>query len=139
MKISPILTLNKKRIIYQLFYFLKNGGHHRKTDIIILFFNFVIMFKGKVYLYRKEGEKEEKIEKDFNNEKDFNAYIDKNPDLKTLREFKWEPIKWPALSGFDDFLKDMKGSTFLKEIEKDINKMEKDMELLFNKSRKLLK
>jgi len=97
------------------------------------------MFKGKVYLYRKEGEKEEKIEKDFNNEKDFNAYIDKNPNLKELREYKWEPIKWPALSGFDDFFKEIKGTTFFKEIEKDINKMEKDMELLSNKSRKLLK
>ncbi|MCK9272998.1 hypothetical protein M0P65_05620 [Candidatus Gracilibacteria bacterium] len=97
------------------------------------------MFKGKVYLYRKEGKKEEKIEKDFNNEKDFNAYIDKNPNLKELCEYKWEPIKWPALSGFDDFFKEIKGTTFFKEIEKDINKMEKDMELLFNKSRKLLK
>ena len=100
------------------------------------------MFKGKVYLSKKEGDKEEKIEKEFNNEKDFDAFIDKNPDLKKLRDFKWEPVRWPMLAGFDDLFKDIKklgDRSVFEEAVKEMEKMEKEMEKLFQKTKKLLK
>ncbi|HBA44553.1 TPA: hypothetical protein DEG21_04315 [Patescibacteria group bacterium] len=39
-------------------YFLKNGGHHRKTYIIILFFNFAIMLSIKERLLDNIKEKD---------------------------------------------------------------------------------
>lgn len=99
------------------------------------------MFKWKVHLYKNIDGKEEEIKKDFDNEKDFDAFIDKNPELKKLQEFKWEPIKWPALSSFKDFFEDTKDfwdTDILKELEDDFEKMEKEMKSLFERSRKLL-
>lgn len=64
------------------------------------------MFKGKVHLYKNVDGKEEEIKKTFDNEKEFDAFIDKNPEFKKLQEFQWEPIKWPALSGFKELFDD---------------------------------
>lgn len=100
------------------------------------------MFKGKVHLYKNVDGKEEEVKKEFDNEKEFNAFVDKNQELKKLRDFKWEPIRWPSISGFKDLFEDAKGIKdvdFLKEIEKDFEKMEKEMKSLFDRSRKLLK
>lgn len=72
------------------------------------FLTFIPMFKGKVHLYKNVDGKEEEIKKNFDNEKEFNAFVDKNPELKKLQEFKWKPIKWPSLSGFKDLLEDTK-------------------------------
>lgn len=106
------------------------------------FLIFSTMFKGKVYLSKKEGDKQEKIEREFDNEKDFDAFIDKNPDLKKLRDFKWETIRWPMLAGFDDFFKDLGrlgDQSVLEEAEMEMERMEKEMGKLFQKTRKLLK
>lgn len=100
------------------------------------------MFKGKVHLYKNVDGKEEEIKKEFDNEKEFDAFVDKNPELKKLRDFKWESIKWPSLSGFKDFFEDVRklwDASFMKEIEKDFEKMEKEMKSLFERSKKLLK
>jgi len=66
------------------------------------------MFKGKVHLYKNVDGKEEEIKKEFTNEKEFNTFVDKYPELKKLQYFKWEPIKWPSLSGFKDLFEDTK-------------------------------
>lgn len=99
------------------------------------------MFKWKVHLYKNVDGKEEEIKKEFDNEKEFNAFVDKNPELKKLQDFKWEPIKWPSLTGFRDFFDDAKklwNDKFIKEIEQDFEKMEREMKSLFDRSRKLL-
>lgn len=99
------------------------------------------MFKWKVHLYKNVNGKEEEIKKTFDNEKEFNVFLDKNPELKKLQEFKWESVKWPSLSGFKDFFEDTKrlwDTSFMKEMEKDFEKMEKEMKSLFEKSKKLL-
>ncbi|MFZ2256362.1 MAG: hypothetical protein WAW59_07285 [Patescibacteria group bacterium] len=99
------------------------------------------MFKGTVHLYKNVDGKEEEVKKDFDDEKDFNSFVEKNPELKKLQDFDWEPIKWPALSGFKDFFDDTKrfgDKSFMKELEKDFERMEKEMKSLFDRSKKLL-
>lgn len=93
------------------------------------------MFKGKIYLSKKEGDKEEKIEQEFDNEKEFDAFIEKNPDLRQLRDFQWTPVRWPdSLLGMRSFFEEAE-----KEEKFDIlSEMERDMNQLFERSRKLL-
>lgn len=99
------------------------------------------MFKGTVHLYKNVDGKEEEIKKDFDNEKEFNSFVSNNPELKKLQDLKWETIKWPALSGFKDFFDSTKklwDTSFMKELEKDFEKMEKEMKSLFDRSKKFL-
>ena len=93
------------------------------------------MFRWKVYLSKKEGDKEEKIEREFNNENQFNNFIDKNPDLKALKEYKWKLITWP-----DTFLdvQNYLDSSLHEDKEDIIDEMEKDMARFISASRKLL-
>lgn len=92
------------------------------------------MFKGQIHLYKNVDGKEEEVKKDFDNERDFDEFVDKNPELKKLREFKWEPIKWPALTGMNDFFTEAErlGRTSI------IDDMEKEIKSIFDRSRKLL-
>ena len=93
------------------------------------------MFKWKVYLSRKEGDKEEKIEREFDKEEEFNAFIDKNPDLKSLQSHKWMPITWSdTLLDFQRYI----DSTIWEDRADIIDEMERDMERFIEKSRKLL-
>ena len=48
------------------------------------------------------------MKKEFDNEKDFNTFVDKNSELKKLRELKWDPIEWPALSGLNSLFDEAK-------------------------------
>lgn len=93
------------------------------------------MFKWKVYLSKKEGDKEEKIEREFDNENEFNQFINKNPDLKALKEHKWKPITWPDT--FLDVQRYLDSSVF-DDREDILDEMEKDMERFISASRKLL-
>lgn len=92
------------------------------------------MFKGQVHLYKNVDGKEEEVKKDFDNEKDFDEFVDKNPELKKLREFEWEPIRWPSLTGLNEFFSEAErlGKTSI------LDDMEAEMKALFDRSRKLL-
>jgi len=95
------------------------------------------MFKWKVYLSKKEGDKEEKIEREFDNENEFDTFIDKNPDLKALQMHKWTPITWP-----DTFLDVQKYfDTIMGREDKTslLDEMEEDMKRFLDTSRKLLR
>lgn len=81
-----------------------DGNRQKNTNTVsvLYFLTFIAMFKGKIHLYKNVDGKEEEVKKEFNNEKEFNTFIDKNPELKKLQDFEWEPIRWPALSSFKD-------------------------------------
>ena len=74
------------------------------------------------------------MKKEFDNEKDFNTFVDKNSELKKLRELKWDPIEWPALSGLNSLFDEAKhlGQTNI------FDEIEMEMKSLFDRSKKLL-
>lgn len=99
------------------------------------------MFKAKIHLYKNVDGKEEEIKKEFDSQEAYDAFLKANPDLEKLSGFKWEPMKWPSLSGFKDLFSDFQklGSRdYVQEMEKEIEDMEKSMSSLFEKSKKLL-
>lgn len=91
------------------------------------------MFKGKVHLYRNVDGKETELKREFDDKKDFDAFVENNPELKELRD--WKPVRWPSLANlgrlFDEFEK-LGKRDFLEDIEKEMSE-------LFEKSKKLLK
>ncbi len=91
------------------------------------------MFEWKIRIYKNIDWKEKSVSKEFDNEKKFNEFIDKNPDLKSFKD--WENIKWPE-SLFDMNL-------FFEEAKRLWNKdyfkeMERELDRLIDKSKKLL-
>lgn len=120
-------------------YFIKNDTY--MSNIFSYFLTFILMFKGKIHIYKNVDWKEEEIRKEFTDEGKFENFLKRNPELTELWDFHWKPTRWPSLSMFDDFWEETKklwNGDFLEEIEEDIAKVEKEMKSIFDRSRKLL-
>lgn len=91
------------------------------------------MFTGRISLYKNIGGKEERFEKTFRDQKKFDEFVEKNPDLKNLRD--WKPFDWPEpLLGVSDLFREL-------EAIKDqslFSAMEKEAQAFFKRSKKLL-
>lgn len=92
------------------------------------------MFKWNIRIYKNINWKEEFINKEFTNEKKFNKFIDSTPELKEIKN--WETSEWPKslfdINWFFDKAWKLWNRDFFKKMEKDLNELVK-------KWRKLLK
>lgn len=93
------------------------------------------MFKGKIHLYRNVDGKKEELSREFDSEKDFQAFLDKSPELKKFRDTEWSTPRWPVLSDFSQLFENFE------RLGKDdlLGDLEKDLNSLFERSKKLLK
>jgi len=93
----------------------------------------MIMFKGKVRVYKNVNGTDVSFKKTFDNEKDFNHFVENNPDLKQLKN--WEEFKLPAY--FLD-LNNMFEEAYKLEKNSFFDDLEMDFKNLYDKSKKLL-
>lgn len=59
-------------------------------------------FKGKVYYYKKIGQNETKVEKEFDNEQEFESYLKEHKSEFALPEIAWPKFTKDVRDEFKD-------------------------------------